>query len=510
MNIPKVTRTVVYLRKSRKDRDSETIEETLRRHEEQLLSYAQKHNLAIVEIKKEVVTGDSIAVRPQMQNLLDEIEDGLYDAVLVMDIDRLGRGDMIDQGIIANALKKAGVRILTPDKEYDLDNEYDEDFFDLSAFFARKELKMIKRRLQRGRMKSIQEGNYIGTYAPYGYDKHAKTLIVNEQQKPIIELIFDCYVNQGMGDAKIAKHLESLCIPNKNGTARWDKSTIRRIIRSPVYIGKVAWDKREYQYGSDGKRTSRFLPSSEWKVYPGKHPPIIDEELFNKAQQIAEERYVPHLHENRQMRNPLSYIIKCGACGYTMTIRTSKGKPDSIRCYRHCGGVSGSYISIVEERLIEQLYDVLTDMQSEFDYQEQTRDIDGECRMLENALAGIENEIDRLEKQKIRQYELLEQRIYDAETFLERSRTTTDEILAANDKKKEIEEKIEMSYEDRKRIIMSLPKILDAKHLIENYYWQLPPIEKNDFLRSILEGVIYHKEKGADQKDFILDLMLKL
>lgn len=510
MNISNVTRTVIYLRKSRKDRDSETIEETLRRHEEQLLSYSQKHNLDIIEIKKEVVTGDSIAVRPQMQNLLDEIEDGLYDAVLVMDIDRLGRGDMIDQGIIANALKKAGVRILTPDKEYDLDNEYDEDFFDLSAFFARKELKMIKRRLQRGRMKSIQEGNYIGTYAPYGYDKHEKTLVINKQEKPVIELIFNCYVNQGMGDAKIAKHLESLCIPNKKGTVHWDKSTIRRIIQSPVYIGKVAWDKREYHYGSDGKRTSKFLPPSEWKIYPGKHLPIIDEELFNKAQEIAETRYVPHLHDNRQLKNPLSYIVKCGACSHTMTIRTSKGKPDSIRCYRHCGGVSGSYISIVEERLIEQLYDALKDMQSEFDYQEQTRDINEECRMLENALASIENEIDRLEKQKIKQYELLERGVYDSDIFRLRSRTTTDELLAVNDKKREIERKIEMSYEDRKRVNMSLPKIFDAKHLIENYYRELSPIEKNEFLRSILEGVIYYKEKGADQKDFTLDLMFKL
>lgn len=506
----KILRVIIYLRKSRMDRDSETIEETLRRHEEQLLSYAKKRGLNVVEIKREVVTGDSIAVRPKMQELIDEVEDGLYDAVLVMDIDRLGRGDMIDQGIIINTFKRAGVLIITPDKDYDLADENDEDFFDLSAFFARKELKMIKRRLQRGKIKSLQEGNYIGTNAPYGYDKQSKTLIFNEKERPVVELIFDLYVNQGMGDTKIAKYLESLGIPNKNGNTIWDRTTIRHIIRNPVYTGKVTWDRREYSYSASGKRTSKFLPPSEWKVYPGKHPAIIDEDLFNRAQEISDDRYSPHIHEKRPMKNPLSYIVKCGACGHTMTMRTCKNKPDSLRCYKHCGGVSSAYISLIEERLIEQLYDALLDMQAKFDYHEQTVDINEELIILKNSLMGIISEIEGLEKQKIKQHEAYEKGLYDDNTFLQRSRAVTEELTLVFERKKEIEIKIDERSKEKIKIEKSLPKLLDAKDMIDNYYWRLSPIEKNNFLRSILSDVVYFKEKGADPQDFSLDLTLKL
>jgi len=93
--------TCIYLRKSRKGDDpDETAAETLRRHREQLLALAQERGLNVVEIKEEIVSGGSIAARPQMRALLSEVEEGRYDAVLVMDIDRLGRGSMIDQGII--------------------------------------------------------------------------------------------------------------------------------------------------------------------------------------------------------------------------------------------------------------------------------------------------------------------------------------------------------------------------------------------------------------------------
>ena len=109
-------KTCIYLRKSRKDQiyKSESIEATLRRHEEQLLELAARLSLNVISIKKEVVTGDSIAVRPMMQELLEEVADGLYEAVLVMDIDRLGRGDMQDQGMIFKVFKDACVKIITP------------------------------------------------------------------------------------------------------------------------------------------------------------------------------------------------------------------------------------------------------------------------------------------------------------------------------------------------------------------------------------------------------------
>ena len=96
--------TYMYLRKSRKDEQhlDEPIEVTLARHHDTLNRLAKAKSLNVVKVYKEVQTGDSIAVRPMMLELLADIEEGLVDAVLVMDIDRLGRGDLQDQGYILN------------------------------------------------------------------------------------------------------------------------------------------------------------------------------------------------------------------------------------------------------------------------------------------------------------------------------------------------------------------------------------------------------------------------
>ena len=262
----------IYLRKSRADRERPEMpaEMVLERHEAILLAYAAKAGLEVEAIKKEVVSGESLVRRPEMLCLLEEVEDGMYDAVLVKDFDRLGRGSMMEQGIIIEAFRKSGTKIITPEKTYDLENEFDEEYIDISAFFARKELKMITKRLQSGRIKSVSDGNYISPHPPYGFDKIQKILKVNEKEKEVVRLIFDLYVNHGYGAARIARYLTDLAISGKHGADHWDKTTIRNILRNPIYIGKVTWNKREYHYQTSGKRTSRFRSPSSMESLSGK------------------------------------------------------------------------------------------------------------------------------------------------------------------------------------------------------------------------------------------------
>lgn len=209
-------KTCIYLRKSRADEELEKKEkvDTLSRHRSTLLEVAKKQNLDIVEIKEEIVSGDSIAKRPKMIQLLEEVENNLYDAVLCMDIDRLGRGDMQDQGKIINTFKQSNTYIVTPDKTYNLNNELDEEMTEFKTFFARRELKVITKRMQRGRVKSIEEGNFIGSIAPLGYkfeyDKLGKRhMMIDEETTPAIKLVFDMYL-KGEGAYKIMNHLNTL------------------------------------------------------------------------------------------------------------------------------------------------------------------------------------------------------------------------------------------------------------------------------------------------------------
>ena len=142
----------LYLRKSRADAEAEAsgAGETLKRHETALLALAKRLDLTITAVYKEVVSGETITSRPVMQQLLDEVERGLWQGVLVMEITRLARGETIDQGIVAQAFKYSGTQIITPDKIYNPANEFDEEYFEFGLFMSRREYKMINQRQQRG------------------------------------------------------------------------------------------------------------------------------------------------------------------------------------------------------------------------------------------------------------------------------------------------------------------------------------------------------------------------
>lgn len=127
------------------DPESESIDETLERHSDTLLKLAAKLELNIVEIYKEVVSGDGLFTRPEMCRLLQDVEQDKYSAVCCMEIDRLGRSSQKDGGIILETFQEHNVHIITPNKTYDLNNEIDEQSVEMQSFIARQELKSIKR-----------------------------------------------------------------------------------------------------------------------------------------------------------------------------------------------------------------------------------------------------------------------------------------------------------------------------------------------------------------------------
>ena len=151
----------IYLRKSR-DEDNETRDITLARHEKLLTEYCERNNLYVKKVYKEVVSGESIAARLEMQRLLVDVTAGKYDGVVCIEIERLSRGNQVDQAEILEVFKKTHTKIYTLNKIYDFstDNEIDEEFFEFGLFMSRREYKVICRRLARGRSAALLEGYY--------------------------------------------------------------------------------------------------------------------------------------------------------------------------------------------------------------------------------------------------------------------------------------------------------------------------------------------------------------
>ena len=190
-----VDKVAIYLRKSR-DEDNDAKEETLARHEKMLNDYCKRNKLNVVAIYKEVVSGESISNRPEMQRLLEDVDAGLYTGVVCIEIERLSRGNQIDQCEILEVFKKSNTKIYTLQKIYDLSKEeIDEEFFEFSLFMSRREYKIIRRRMERGRAQAMKEGYYTGSITPYGYTKvkdgRGFVLVADPKEAEIVRLIFE-------------------------------------------------------------------------------------------------------------------------------------------------------------------------------------------------------------------------------------------------------------------------------------------------------------------------------
>jgi DNA invertase Pin-like site-specific DNA recombinase len=472
----------MYLRKSRAEENA-PVSETLARHREALAAHAAAHKITVAAVYEEVASGDSLYSRPEMLRLLSEADK--YDAVLCMDIDRLGRGAMHEQGLILDALKAAGVLIVTPGKTYDLANDMDDSLISFKALFAREEYKMIRGRLRRGVMKTVHDGGYVAN-APFGYVKvrvdKRPTLDIDEHEAVAVRMIFDMYCS-GTGCPGIADTINALGYRPRRSD-KFNRTTVRKIIGNPVYIGKIAWNQYSFKRPKkDGEKHRRTLnPQSEWIIADGKHPPIIEKETFDRANEILTGRYHPPFNKPDEVKNPLSGILYCGNCGYVMVRMPYDKRPGqhpAILCNTK-GCCMGSYQHIVEQILYHQLTFMAAEMR--------VHDPAHSTMLHENRDAAISTanaEIARLNSQIEKLHDLLEREVYDIDTFLARRDDLRSRIDAAQ---------TVIRNADR----IPDPVVIQARlHSVIQGYWDGEPIDRNRMLRSVIGRAEYFKPKGS-------------
>ena len=407
-------KTAVYLRKSRAEEQSGSQEETLRNHRRILLEYAAREGLHIAQIYEEVVSGESLYARPQMLRLLEAVENGAYQAVLCMDIDRLGRGGMRDQGVILDAFKYSGTKIITPDKIYDLNNELDEELTEFKTFLSRRELKIINKRLQRGLRRTAQDGGYLAN-APYGYQKDAvgkkPTLKIVEQEAFFVRLMFEWYL-AGQGTSTIAKRLNQMgAVPRRSG--QFSRGAVGLILQNPVYYGKIVWNRTTRIRGKSGFKVVRTAPEN-WITADGVHPPIISQKQFDAVQEIRRERGIPPAKTEKALKNPLAGVIRCANCGRLMQ-RMQTGGREYLLCPT-AGCCRGASLPLVEQVLLQAASPYLSALPLPLLPTAPNQDFKNAAQ---SALAKEKTALDR---QKDNLYGLLEQGVYTPATFRERLR----------------------------------------------------------------------------------------
>lgn len=513
----------IYLRKSRADREAEARGEgeTLARHEHILLELAKKNAYHIGAIYKEVVSGETISDRPVMQQLLREVESGMWDGVLVVEVERLARGDTIDQGVVSRAFQYSDTKIITPTKVYDPNNEFDEEYFEFGLFMSRREYKTIKRRLNAGRVSSVKEGKYCGNHPPYGYERikleHDKGFSLRPipEEAEIIKLIFNWYVygigGERLGMFKIVKKLNDMNIPTKNGKS-WSLSTIAAILSNPVYAGKLRWNSRKVVKRIENGAVVRSRPmAQEYLLSDGLHEPIISSELFEKTQILKKENPPRPISSLNTAKNPLSGLVYCKKCGKTMVRKPHPNNhmKDSLMCPNiSCKNISSRLIP-VEKAVVAGIADMVQNYKLN-DALQNTPELDA-LTAKEKIISCKQAELEKLNSQKVRQYELLEQGIYTSEIFLERSAATS----------KQIEECIQSISKIKKGLEHDL-KILEQKNTyipkcenLLSHYWDWDIKTRNDILKDLVKKIEYNKDTKntyghSDDINFTLDIYPKL
>lgn len=333
IKLDKLGKIIIYLRKSREDMIDgryASDEETLSRHEEQLQQWAKNtlgYEIPPENIYKEVGSGEKIKTRPVFQEVLKQIENEDVDGVLVVNCSRLSRGDLIDCGTIIKTFEVTNTLVLTPPKVYNLNDKYDKRFFKDELLRGNDYLEQAKELLANGRHWSTSQGKFVGSVAPFGYDKvtckemnvadgKGFTLRPNANAE-YVKLIFDMFCD-GAGFHKIASHLKEINAPllkNKE----WDHCKVRNVLSSVTYCGYLTWGHRTKQERMIGGEIIEYRAKNDnCPIYKGLHTAIISESQYKQAQERAKIYGENPTRKDKDTKNPLAGVLKCGICGRAM------------------------------------------------------------------------------------------------------------------------------------------------------------------------------------------------
>ena len=487
---------IIYLRKSRQDDPNETVAEVLHKHETQLQEWAERELGARIpeeNIYREVVSGESIDDRVEIKKVLARIEDPNVAGVIVLEPQRLSRGDLEDCGRLINAFRYTHTLVATPMMTYDLGSKMERKFFQDELLRGRDYLEYTKEILWRGRVAAHKRGCFLGNYAPYGYKKvkigKDHTLEPIESEANVVRLVFEWYTKEDLSPAKIAKRLNELSLPAPRGET-WKKDTIRVMLRNRHYIGQVVFNKiKGTPVLENGEVVVKKLLQDEEEIIvaEGKHPAIIDKETWEKAEQMVARN--PRVNHFLKLKNPYSGLLVCGSCGKAMFIHPYKKAEDRFECRNRTMCYKSIRVSLVHEAVLAALE------HSELPALElKVKNDDGNAlKIQQKLLQKLEKQMEEYKDQEEQQYELLETRKYSQDLFDRRNaalRAKMEECQASIFKAKAAMPK-SVNYEEK---VLALK---DAIAILKDD--TATPAEKNKVLKAIIDKIEYTGIKSPGQ-----------
>ncbi len=500
---------IMYLRKSRADNPHESVEEVLEKHETLLQELAVRDLGGRIPehcIFREVVSGETIAERPEFGKVLAMIENPKLAGVLCADPQRLSRGDLEDCGKCVNAFRFSKTEVVTLNMTYDLTNKMQRKFFEQKLMRGNDFLEYTKEILLRGRIAAVKRGCYIGNIPPFGFNKiidaNGDSTLEPNEYAPAMLMAFELYVNEGWTYLQIARHFDKLGIKPYRSKV-WEKSSIRAMLKNRHYIGLVYFgvyrSEKSVVNGEIVERSVRQAPD-EVIVAKGKHAPIVPLDLFEAAQEKMDNN--PRKSPDTTLKNPLAGLIFCSSCGKTLAQHPYKHAETRIEC-RNRGGCNAN-----SAKLREVVEAVAFALESEHlpELEVKLNNDEGKAASIQKKqLQKMHIELEEMHAKEERQHDLLESGTYSEETFLKRNK-------ALHIQMEELKSKIYEAKQNLPKEIDYKDKIIKLQDAIDGLRDDTVSVEeKNRLLKAIVKRIDYEFiERKRRQTRFRLHIHLLL
>lgn len=264
----------------------------------------------------EGISGKQIKHRKQFQQMMIDAKAKKFDKVVVKDVSRFAR-NTVDLLQSVRELKSYGVQVdfLNNGEVMEGGSEF---ILTILGAMAQQESANMSKRVKFGKDITAKKGRVPNLV--FGYDKipdERYTLKINEEEVKIVKEIFESYVYKGIGTTKIAWNLNDRGIRTKKTKSKWVQTSIVRMLKNPIYTGRVTNKKSEVTDFITGTR--KELPEEEWIVVERPEMRIISDELFNRAQELLEQRSNEFKLNNKREKTEyvFSTLIYCKHCGYS-------------------------------------------------------------------------------------------------------------------------------------------------------------------------------------------------
>lgn len=400
-----------------------------------LTEYCKKHNWEIYDVYCDDGYSGTNRSRPEFNRLLHDCQTGKIEIVLCKDLSRFSRDIVVIEQLINDKFLEWGIRFIGVADNADSESESYSTMRLFTSAYNELYVKDISVKIRRTLACKREQGQFIGSFAPYGYlidpnDKHH--LVIDTQTAPVIKQIFTMYA-QGCGYRKIVrtlneqhiispteyKHQQGSNYINNNAdasTARglWTQSTIARILANEMYTGTLVQGKSHHISYKNKKR--KKVSPQEWVRIPEAHEAIIDSATWASVQERLNSN--TRVGKHSLELSPLSGKVKCAVCGRPMKRNIYYNKAKTIRYYGlQCAAYKTGAMNcpnqktisglLLEQKILEQLHSIIKKYcQTEkihlsAIYQEQTETLDRQLSVLKERHQSAQNRLIAMYKDKL-------------------------------------------------------------------------------------------------------------